>query len=441
MSNRKPWAKWTLPDVIDPPDRLCFTVPVPNNPLHLAAFRGALLSLASATKWQDDDAHTAKAVALVWKEIYDLVVACTDAAAATYTEDDNMALTRVVCVNNVAYFEVQTCACPETWLRLANASQIVNPGQPGSGQTTPAAGASTQYCVTVPASGQILIPALVNTGDQITLDSISGSWWDGAESDFGPLYRFGENGDQMVAGIDVGFPRTSGADFMPAVNHMKLIAAVGATPTYMTLTKATPVTVPAVAANSQIVLIPNRTAALRAGSQGECQACITVKNNSTSVWCHIDNMLTSSNLWTNFTDTFITVPTGHWTLGTGWVGEVKTQSGGSHRNSVYIQAPYASLTAQSIEIEYAFTAGQVVLANDKVLEIQSGASGLVAYNPVPDAAIATYTFTGPFTVNPLVIYLDIARQNGADPSPAGSGAIRKVTYRGTGTNPFGSSNC
>jgi len=72
MAGRKnPPAKWVLPTVIDPTEKLCTTIFVPNDPYHIAAFRGALLNLQSAYKWADDSAHTAKDVALVWRAIID----------------------------------------------------------------------------------------------------------------------------------------------------------------------------------------------------------------------------------------------------------------------------------------------------------------------------------------------------------------------------------
>jgi len=76
MNKRFPKAKWVLPAVIDPPERLCFTIQVPNERQHIAAFRGALLNLASAIAWQDDPDHTAKDVALVWRSIVDEVDNC-----------------------------------------------------------------------------------------------------------------------------------------------------------------------------------------------------------------------------------------------------------------------------------------------------------------------------------------------------------------------------
>lgn len=76
MPRRNPPAKWVLPETIDPEERLCFTIQVPDDPQHLAAFRGAIWNLCSAVNWQDDPEHKAKDVANVWRQIYDEVDAC-----------------------------------------------------------------------------------------------------------------------------------------------------------------------------------------------------------------------------------------------------------------------------------------------------------------------------------------------------------------------------
>jgi hypothetical protein len=52
------------------------SINVPDDPYHIAAFRGALLTLASANNWANDSAHTAKDVAAVWDEIYQEVSDC-----------------------------------------------------------------------------------------------------------------------------------------------------------------------------------------------------------------------------------------------------------------------------------------------------------------------------------------------------------------------------
>jgi len=76
MTRRNPPAKWVLPITINPPARKCFTILVPDEELHVAAFRGALLSLASGYNWADDPLHKARLVARVWKDVVDNVFEC-----------------------------------------------------------------------------------------------------------------------------------------------------------------------------------------------------------------------------------------------------------------------------------------------------------------------------------------------------------------------------
>lgn len=68
---RNPRARWVLPTTVNPSTSKCIQVPVPNDPHHIAAFRGAMLALASAANWGNDTAHTAKDVAAVWRAIID----------------------------------------------------------------------------------------------------------------------------------------------------------------------------------------------------------------------------------------------------------------------------------------------------------------------------------------------------------------------------------
>jgi len=70
MSKRYPRAKWVLPAVVDPPRR-CYTIRVPDEQFHVAAFLGVLQDLGSGMQWADDDAHTAKDVAQVWRQVID----------------------------------------------------------------------------------------------------------------------------------------------------------------------------------------------------------------------------------------------------------------------------------------------------------------------------------------------------------------------------------
>lgn len=57
---------YPLPDVINPPERLCVKINIPNEPGHRAAFLGAIYNLTRWYSWQRDDNETAKQVADVW---------------------------------------------------------------------------------------------------------------------------------------------------------------------------------------------------------------------------------------------------------------------------------------------------------------------------------------------------------------------------------------
>jgi len=76
MSKRYPRAKWELPEVVDPDTFRCYTIKVPDDRFHVAAFLGALQNLGSGQQWADDEEHTAKEVALVWRRVIDDMCQC-----------------------------------------------------------------------------------------------------------------------------------------------------------------------------------------------------------------------------------------------------------------------------------------------------------------------------------------------------------------------------
>jgi hypothetical protein len=59
-----------LPDVINPPDRICVQLQIPDEVGHRIAFMGAIKSLSHWYSWDRDEAKTGRLVAEVWREIY-----------------------------------------------------------------------------------------------------------------------------------------------------------------------------------------------------------------------------------------------------------------------------------------------------------------------------------------------------------------------------------
>lgn len=223
MTRRNPPAKWVLPDVINPPGRTCYQISVPDNIYHKAAFFGALLDLASAYKWADDPSHTAKSVALVWRDIIDNLRLCPDPVkiGGADIEDNGMRL-RVDPDNSCIIQCLDECS--GNWGTFLDVSQCA-PGaiaQPPAGGTLEP-GDSKCYDVVLQGSGKWLLPVAVSEGDKIIISGAAGGWFDGAF-----VIWNCPNGQQYVAGACSGVGTTEGTDPCPAILHMRLIALVGA---------------------------------------------------------------------------------------------------------------------------------------------------------------------------------------------------------------------
>lgn len=65
---------YPLPTVINPDDKLCVVLKIPNEINHIGAFLGAIYNLTRWYSWARDDNKTGKNVAQVWMNIYDDLV-------------------------------------------------------------------------------------------------------------------------------------------------------------------------------------------------------------------------------------------------------------------------------------------------------------------------------------------------------------------------------
>lgn len=66
---------YPLPSLSDDGSRLCVRVNIPNIPAHRQAFIGAIYNLTRWYSWGRDDAHTGKAIASVWKGVFNDMMA------------------------------------------------------------------------------------------------------------------------------------------------------------------------------------------------------------------------------------------------------------------------------------------------------------------------------------------------------------------------------
>jgi len=224
MSRRNPPAKWVLPITVYPENSLCVTIPVPDETFYKAAFWGAMLDLASAYKWQDDTAHTARLVANVWRTIVD-DLAFTDCTVPPQgVEFDGEELMGSLC--EALRFEngvLQAFCCGE-WVDIPGAQNAIQQGasQPPAGGTIP-----TNECKTVSVvlngRDRFLIPYPVDDGYTITITNAQGGWWNG------DVLQAWEcpSGDTYALGVCVSAGSLDPSNPVPGLPYGRLIAQVG----------------------------------------------------------------------------------------------------------------------------------------------------------------------------------------------------------------------
>jgi len=222
-NRRFPRAKWVLPDVIDPPERICFQIQVPNNRMHLAAFRGALLNLASAVNWQDDPDHTAKEVAKVWDKIYTEVRACEECDTNTgITLEDFMSQQIRISPDDSCIIQMW---CIDHWEDWYDPRACI---AEGASQGAPSGELETAECrdfnVTLRGNERYILPVPVAAGYTVQILDAAGGWWDG-----NILHAWNcPNGHTYALGACVSEGASDAGSPLPDQPIGRLIAQVGA---------------------------------------------------------------------------------------------------------------------------------------------------------------------------------------------------------------------
>lgn len=341
MPRRNPPAKWVLPDVVNPPDRLCFMVPVPNDRKHIGAFFGALFNLTSARFWQDDPDHTALAVAQVWRDIFD-ELRQSDCNPVCPVPISEMEYEMSICEQlRFQDGKLQGLCCGE-WVDIAGQGDIVigGPGQQGGDQPQPVPGGCLTYHAQFSAKSQYNVPTAVSAGDTLTFSNPQGSGHDGTVSPWKC-----PNGQTFFAGQCIGLGGTSGTDPAPAIDHMALIALIGGV--YYPAFSGT-ITVPAGVVNAEIIIQTNDSNL--DDNSGSYALDIEVCNNAVATsYSHLFNFVSGPNGWQV-----------QGSNGAGWSagafrGLVTITS---NENRIYLDFPAGtSITAFSVKIDTESTLG------------------------------------------------------------------------------------
>lgn len=421
--------KWVLPEVVDPPDTVCFKINVPNDRQHIAAFYGAIFLLSKPYAWGDDPAHTAIDVGRVWGRIFDQLIAgeceVPPHTFAGIEQEDFMPL-RVDCDCNVF---VTCCDGTEKQILTADQVRALIQQQPGQGAEQPPAGGCVTYKGTLQGNGRFLLPTTVQTGDVITILSAKGLTNDGSEVPW-RNYR----GDEVLAGIDIGAQFFNATDVVPTAYHMAVIARIGAN--YYDV--STPFTVPSGVSNVQPVLQVNATT--YPDVAGSIDLEVEVCNNQTATWTHIFDFTINSQGWT-----LSPVPPG--SIGTagqyiataGWKSAFVIDSIGNGLQFLQIVSPVVAatpITSMSLE----FTGSLGTLSSPPfgdALYSYNGAT-LTVHRSDPASPLPTSPYAQTFSpVTMTQVAFDmLLGYHATNTDPGGTLTAARLTVTGTGSDPF-----
>lgn len=407
--------QWSLPDVVHPDSVVCYTVKVPNERHYIGAFLGAMFLLSKPYAWGNDEAHTAIEVGAVWRRIFDDLISgeCSVPHMEHGSEMEDFMPLRVDCDCNVW---VTCCDGSEKQVLTADQVQNLIQNQPGIGAPQPQPGGGTQqYCATLSASGHYLFPALVSTGDTLSIDSVSGAGNDPSDPSGAFRWRL-LNGDAYFGGIDIGLPVTDAGDPLPATNHMQLIVAIGDTPNYYPLTVGSLFTVPSGFSNAQIWLQVNDSSL--ADNNGDYRFCATLKNNQATTFTSTFDFTTSpySGVWS--------ITSGTWIPGSGFQGD--TVGGGDQY--LQLEATAAPFTAISGSLQY--TQNAPLGAGDGAV-IQHDSTFWFGQNGV----IGSHLSINSPTAVAVTAQLRIILSSGS--GGTGTNFAERMTIVGTGPKPAG----
>lgn len=253
MTRRNPPAKWTLPDNINPATSTCYTIPVPDDPFHRAAFWGALLDLASAYKWADDPDHKAREVALVWRNIVDALRPgpCND--GSTGPIDFNME-EFMSCLCEVLRWhngKLQALCCGD-WTDIPGFESVITDGgtQPPPGGVL-APGQCQTYNAVLQANGQFLLPNPVQEGYTIEISGVVGGWTDGA------VWYCPDGGNYILGVCNPAGKHHVGGDPDATAYHMQLMALINGIYYPVVMGSTTSITVPSGTPASEVSFVAN----------------------------------------------------------------------------------------------------------------------------------------------------------------------------------------
>lgn len=424
---KNPPARWVLPDVVDPVARKCIQIQVPDDPAHIAAFRGALLALASGYNWSDDPTHKAKDVAKVWRDILDNTFDWGCGGLQTKLRVDD------ICTLSWSYDDWVTFdSYDPSGCILANIDSVV-PGminqaildalqngqiQGGTGQQGPQSapdnGSCRTYHVRMNAKDQWLCPSPIGATDTILFGNATGGASDGSLAWYcpdGARYLFGACSEGLKTHVS-GDPLNPGAYHMALIGNFNGVYFDALTQEYV---------VPSGSPSGALTVQVNDNSL--SDNTGEYEFDVTVCTGGVS-WCHHFDFRTSDGGFSDPNNA------GRWEPGEGWQ---TWYSNGYH--GVFVKRDWG-YSSKITRVRGAGTSPDN--ASYAVLDI-------FCYTPTRhDWVNQTTTFPDNWTFDNVYTLNDAHNlyiNTGATATYTGYFTVSDLWVYGQGVNPFGSSNC
>lgn len=418
-----------LPENVDPPT-FCMTLEVPDDPQYIASLAGALWELQYWWNWQRDNAHTAVPVTRLWRrliqEAFDRINAghlCPVPSSINVAEMEyEMSICEQLRFHNG---KLQGLCCGE-WSDIAGQGDISigGPEQIGGGapQPTPGGGCQT-YHAQFDAKSQYLVPTVVNSGDTVTFSNASGGGHDGAVGVWNC-----PNGQTLFGPACVGVGGPQAGDPATAVDHMALVAKIGATwyPAFSGV-----ITVPGGVSNAQIVIQVNDDPL--SDNSGSYALDVEVCNHQTLPWMHeFDFTLSPAGFVDSSGGVFAPV----WLAGQGWSANAKDVGGGSGwwKGATIKRTGITAFTGTRIEMDVNFTVGFGPDNSTHIQNVDPWFDYLLSQS-VQGAGI-TIPFVGTQTG---IVEIDINQtcdwKAGSSGACTGVTLIKKLRVWGTGVQP------
>lgn len=410
---RFPKAKWTLPDIVDPPGRKLIMLCIPDEKYHIAAFRGAMLALASAYNWADDPLHTAKDVAQVWRSVID------DEGNCVEFRQDDCHLYLVMNGIETLIYNGQEC------IDANIADGTIKPGIANGGLGPKGIAECYPYSMELSPLESYYLPQVVNTGDTLQFIDFSGGTSDVIG---GNVLWYCPTGATYVLGACSG--ARGGAvvgDPAQSITHASLIVQINNVYYDLFNVSSVPQTfvVPAGITNQLCKVQLNYGAITGASATGTVKATIQWCRNS--AWCYTWDFTVAQGPFVGI------YGNEQWVAGVGW----QTQSSGNNQIGGPQSSPlFADSLLTAITVEWTNT-GQDPSNNQYVGRTLNG--GDYTYQMFPDQTTGNHAYTWNISASGrlsdyILVSLDCANL-------ATRNTVKRITVYGLGVNPFGSSNC